>query len=129
MLINYLGFLLAAWSVIGNDLIQTLDTFLQSNKKQDWKTIFLYLGGILTIVLFAGWYLNSRNVTYGRLESTTWAFIGILAGCEIAIRHRRKEGEMKAGVQLVLVDFGKVLVGIIVNICSIMLLSEFPNLS
>jgi hypothetical protein len=311
MLINYLGFLLAAWSVIGNDVIQTLGTFLQSNKKQDWKTLFLYIGGILTIVLFAGWYLNSGDVTYGRLDSisrdlhltywhlippalllvitrygipvsttflilsifssevliqkmllksfcgyliafatayavygiflyyfekkktrkamseksirnwtilqwfstaflwvqwliqdfaniyvflprdmsfttllvslalllivlayilknkggriqnvvssktnssdirsatmidfiygsvlyvftvvntvpmsTTWAFIGILAGREIAIRHRKKDGEMKAGVQLVLIDFGKVLVGIIVSICSILLLSK-----
>lgn len=309
MLINYLGFILAAWSVIGNDVIQTLGTFLQSNKKLPWTTLFLYIGGILSVVLIVGWYLNSGDVTYGRLDeiprnlqltywhlippiilliitrygipvsttflilsifssqvlvqkmllksfsgyliafaaayiiyayflyyfekkknrkemtevsirnwtilqwfstaflwvqwliqdfaniyvflprdlsltmllaslvlllsvlafilknkggaiqkvvssktnssdvrsatlidfiygsvlyfftvvntvpmSTTWAFIGILAGREIAIRHRMKHGHMKAGARIILMDFGKVLVGIIVSICSILLL-------
>ena len=36
ILILYLGFILAAYAVIGNDVIQTLGTFLTSNKKTHW---------------------------------------------------------------------------------------------
>lgn len=71
MLLNYLGFLIAAFAVIGNDVIQTLGTFLQSNKHQSWWKLFIYIGGILTIVLLAGWYFYEGDVSYGRLDKIT----------------------------------------------------------
>lgn len=63
----YLGFLLAAYSVIGNDVIQTLGTFLTSNEKRPWWVLALYSSAILVAVLLYGWYVNGGDVSYGRL--------------------------------------------------------------
>lgn len=67
-MIAIIGFLLASYSVIGNDVIQTLGTFIQSNQKHSWWKLLIFIGGILTIVLFVGWYINSGDATYGRLN-------------------------------------------------------------
>lgn len=66
-IVMYLGFLLAAYSVVGNDVIQTLGTFLTSNEKKPWWLLALYAGTILTAVLVYGWLNNDGDVTYGRL--------------------------------------------------------------
>lgn len=63
----YLGFFLAAYSVVGNDVIQTLGTFLTSNEKRPWWALAIFAGSILTFVLIYGWYINNGDVTYGRL--------------------------------------------------------------
>ena len=65
--IMYLGFLMASYSVIGNDVIQTLGTFLSSNEKTKWWVLSLYAGGILAAVLIYGWVVNNGDVSYGRL--------------------------------------------------------------
>ncbi len=62
------GFLLAAYSVVGNDVIQTLGTFLSSNKERPWWVLWLFTGSILTIVLLYGWYAYNGDVSHGRLE-------------------------------------------------------------
>ena len=66
-IVMYVGFLLAAYSVIGNDVIQTLGTFLSSNEKRHWTVLWLFAGSILTIVLVYGWFVNNGDVSYGRL--------------------------------------------------------------
>lgn len=64
----YLGFLLAAYSVVGNDVIQTLGTFLSSNQhKVPWWVLSLFAATILTVVLVYGWATNGGDVSYGRL--------------------------------------------------------------
>ncbi len=63
-----LGFLLAAYSVVGNDVIQTLGTFLSSNKDKKWWVLWLYTGTILSAVLVYGWYSYNGDVSYGRLN-------------------------------------------------------------
>ena len=65
--VMYAGFLLAAYSVIGNDVIQTLGTFLSSNEKKHWVYLWLFAGSILSVVLIYGWYTNNGDVSYGRL--------------------------------------------------------------
>ncbi len=65
--VMYLGFLMAAYSVIGNDVIQTLGTFLSSNENKKWWVLALFAGGILSVALIYGWYLNDGDVSYGRL--------------------------------------------------------------
>lgn len=57
-IIMYLGFALAAYSVIGNDVIQTLGTFLSSNEKRPWYVLWAFAGSILLITLVYGWYNN-----------------------------------------------------------------------
>ncbi len=68
MLIMYLGFIIAAYSVVGNDSIQTLGTFLASNSKITWFVLWLFAGSILTFTLVYGWYHYDGDVSYGRLE-------------------------------------------------------------
>lgn len=66
-IIMYTGFVLAAYSVVGNDAIQTLGTFLASNAKRPWWALALFASTILTGVLVYGWYVHNGDVSYGRL--------------------------------------------------------------
>ncbi len=68
-LIMYFGFLFAAYSVVANDVIQTLGTFLTSNAKRKWWILWGYAGILLTTVVIVGWFLNNGDVSYGRLNN------------------------------------------------------------
>ena len=61
------GFCIAAYSVVGNDSIQTLGTFLSSNKKVDWKWIWLFIAGILVATVSYSWAVNGGDISSGRL--------------------------------------------------------------
>ncbi|WP_228779874.1 hypothetical protein [Aquiflexum lacus] len=67
-LIPIVAFILAAYSVIGNDVIQTLGTFLTSNSDKKWWILWLYASIILAALLIYGWYVHNGDVSYGRLE-------------------------------------------------------------
>lgn len=75
------GFLLSAYSVVGNDVIQTLGTFLSSNQKRPWYVLWLFAGSIMTAVLVYGWATHGGDVSYGRLEKIQqpevyhWSFL------------------------------------------------------
>ncbi|MDW5290353.1 hypothetical protein [Formosa sp. PL04] len=69
LLIIYTGFFLAAYAVIGNDVIQTLGTFLSSNSKMHWVVLWAFASTILAATLFYGWYFNSGDVSYQRLNN------------------------------------------------------------
>ena len=62
------GFLLAAYTVVANDSIQTLGTFLSSNAHRPWWVLWMFAGSILLVVLFYGWLVNDGDPAYGRLE-------------------------------------------------------------
>ena len=62
------GFILAAYSVVGNDVIQTLGTFLTSNSNRPWYVLWGFSGSILAAVMIYGWYANGGDMAYGRLE-------------------------------------------------------------
>jgi hypothetical protein len=66
-LILICAFFLASYSVVGNDVIQTLGTFISSNRKLNWIILWAYAGGLMTIVLVTGWFTSSGDVSYGRL--------------------------------------------------------------
>ena len=68
ILILYIGFILAAYAVIGNDVIQTLGTFLTSNNKTHWSVLWAYASIILTATLLYGWYFYNGDVSYNRLN-------------------------------------------------------------
>jgi|TARA_B100000965_G_C19602318_1_gene763535 hypothetical protein len=63
----YVGFVLSAYSVIGNDVIQTLGTFLSSNEHRKWWVLWIFAASILGVVLVYGWFINGGDVSYGRL--------------------------------------------------------------
>lgn len=65
----YTGFLIAAYAVIANDVIQTLGTFLASNKDKKWWLLWAFAGIILSATLLWGWYHNLGDVSYGRLSA------------------------------------------------------------
>jgi hypothetical protein len=68
ILILYAGFLLAAYAVIGNDVIQTLGTFITSNSKTHWSVLWAFASIILTTTLIYGWYFYNGDVSYQRLD-------------------------------------------------------------
>lgn len=63
-----LGFGLAAYSIVANDVIQTLGTFLSSNKRTPWWVLWLFASVILSGVLLWGWFANGGDPAYGRLS-------------------------------------------------------------
>ena len=67
-LIIYMGFIITAYSVIANDVIQTLGTFLASNAKMKWWILWAFAASILTVTLWYGWTINTGDVSYGRLS-------------------------------------------------------------
>lgn len=67
MIIMWLGFILAAYSVVGNDVIQTLGTFLASNEDKPWYILWLFAATIMTATLVYGWYQYGGDVSYERL--------------------------------------------------------------
>ncbi len=67
LLIGAIGFVICAYAVIANDVIQTLGTFMASNDKLKWWWLWLFAVSILSATLIYGWYTNSGDVSYGRL--------------------------------------------------------------
>lgn len=66
----WFGFILAAYSAVSNDSIQTIGTFIASNADRKWYILWLYIGGIFLVTVLVGWLANSGDVTYGRLQAT-----------------------------------------------------------
>ena len=63
-----LGFLLAAYSVIANDSIQTLGTFLASNKERfKWYTLWGAASLAMTFTLIYGWWFYNGDIAFERL--------------------------------------------------------------
>ena len=64
----WFGFLVAGYSAISNDSVQTLGTFLASNKKVKWYYLWLFIGSIMVATILYGWYSHSGDISYGRLN-------------------------------------------------------------
>jgi len=63
------GFLFAGYSVIANDSVQTLGTWIASNnEKVNWKIMWLAASAVLIYTLWYGWYMNGGDISYGRLN-------------------------------------------------------------
>ena len=63
------GFGFASYTVIANDSIQTLGTWIQSNKEKfDWTTLWLGASSVLLFALWYGWTVNGGDISYGRLD-------------------------------------------------------------
>ena len=64
----YIGFLVAAYSVIANDSIQTLGTFLASNKEHfSWYTLWIAASIMMVFTISYGWVNYNGDIAYGRL--------------------------------------------------------------
>ena len=58
---------MAAYAVVANDSIQTLGTFISSNKQRQWWHLWLWFGGIMVITATIGWFMNDGDLSWGRL--------------------------------------------------------------
>lgn len=70
---RWVGFLLAGYAAVANDSIQTLGTFLASNKEQKWWVLWLFVGGIFLCTVGYSWVAYSGDVSYERLASKGFA--------------------------------------------------------
>jgi len=68
------GFALAAYSIVANDSIQTLGTFLGSNAKRPWWVLWLWISGIMVVTVLWGWHANTGDPAFGRLDQKSIAF-------------------------------------------------------
>ena len=63
------GFLFAAYSVIANDSVQTLGTWIASNNERvNWKIMWAAASVVLLWALLYGWYMYGGDISYGRLN-------------------------------------------------------------
>ncbi|WP_173197165.1 hypothetical protein [Parvularcula mediterranea] len=65
-----IGFSFAAYAVVGNDALQTLGTFINSNRSRHWTVLFGFAGAILVATFTYGWIVNGGDPSYGRLANT-----------------------------------------------------------
>lgn len=63
------GFALAAYAVVGNDALQTLGTFINSNQKLPWWALFLFAATVLVIVFAFGYIQFDGDPSWGRLAN------------------------------------------------------------
>lgn len=82
----WVGFLFASYSAIANDSIQTIGTFIASNRRQRWWILWLFMGGIFLATVSYSWVTYSGDVTYQRLAAkgfehspTSFSFLQIAA--------------------------------------------------
>ena len=68
LIYTVIGFGLAGWSVIANDSIQTLGTFIASKSKWfKWYTLASSASLMMAVVLFYGWWAYDGDISFGRL--------------------------------------------------------------
>ena len=85
--IQIIGFLLAAYSVVANDSLQTLGTYLSSNQQRTPKALqMLFICGVAAAVMLIGWSLHPSggglgDPAWGRLdnfplpENVNWVYL------------------------------------------------------
>ena len=85
--IQIIGFLLAAYSVVANDSLQTLGTYLSSNQQRTPKALqMLFICGVAAAVMLIGWILHPSegglgDPAWGRLdnfplpENVNWVYL------------------------------------------------------
>jgi len=68
LIYTVVGFALAGWSVIANDSIQTLGTFIASKQKWfKWYTLAGAASASMIVTISFGWWYYNGDISYGRL--------------------------------------------------------------
>lgn len=65
----WVGFLFAGYSAIANDSIQTIGTFLASNRHRPWWILWLFIGLVFVGTVAYSWYVYSGDVSHQRLAA------------------------------------------------------------
>lgn len=82
----WVGFGLAGYAAIANDSIQTIGTFIASNKNKKWYYLWLFMGLIFVVTVYISWSKYGGDVSNQRLTSkgfdqapTEFAFLQLAA--------------------------------------------------
>lgn len=96
----WIGFFFAAYATVANDSIQSLGTFIESNKERPWWILWLFIGGVFVMVVTFSWVYFDGDVTYQRLlkpdgttkypHPETFSFFQIIAPLVLLILTRLK---------------------------------------
>lgn len=65
----WFGVAVAGYSAVANDSIQTIGTFIASNRQQKWWVLWLFIGGIWLATVAYSWFAYDGDVTYQRLAA------------------------------------------------------------
>ena len=65
----WLGFALAGYSAIANDSIQTIGTFIASNKERRWYVLWIFMGLIFLATVTYSWIEFNGDVSHQRLAA------------------------------------------------------------
>ncbi len=65
----WVGFIFAGYSAVANDSVQTIGTFIASNRKQAWWVLWLFIGGIFLATATYSFFTFDGDVSYQRLAS------------------------------------------------------------
>ena len=74
---SIIGFLIASYSIVANDAIQTLGTFLSSNAKRPWWVLWAYAATIIVAVMGYGYFLGGQDIAFGRLNTLPYPEQGV----------------------------------------------------
>jgi len=81
-----LGFMLAAYSVVANDSVQTLGPWIASNSNRfKWQTMWLAASSVLLFTMWYGWYVNSGDISFGRLNQIPFQEVQWYHACAPAV--------------------------------------------
>ena len=67
-ILMFVGFAVAAYSVVGNDSIQTLGTYIASNQTVKWYYQWAFASSILVAVVLYSFFAYGGDISFGRLE-------------------------------------------------------------
>ncbi|MEQ8625953.1 MAG: hypothetical protein RJQ00_00925 [Vicingaceae bacterium] len=65
----WFGFVLAGYSAVANDSIQTIGTFIVSNQHRKWYYLWLYIGIIFLATVTYSFIVYNGDVSYQRLQT------------------------------------------------------------
>lgn len=92
----WVGFLFASYSVVANDSIQTLGTFLATNRERSTMTLWCFVAGLLLATTFSSWMQYGGDVTFQRLTAkgfetapTQFSFLQVAAPLFLLVLTRR----------------------------------------
>ena len=81
LIYTVIGFGLAAYSVIANDSVQTLGTFIASNQRFKWYWLATAGSAVLAFTLIYGWTINDGDITFGRLNKIPYQTVQWYHAC------------------------------------------------